>query len=45
MPLVRRVPKRGFHNLFRSEFAIINVARLDKLEGDVHSRRACSRAA
>jgi large subunit ribosomal protein L15 len=34
MPLVRRVPKRGFHNLFRKEFAIVNVGRLDKLEGD-----------
>lgn len=34
MPLIRRVPKRGFHNLFRREFAIINVGRLEKLEGD-----------
>lgn len=34
MPLIRRVPKRGFHNLFRKEFAIVNVGRLDKLEGD-----------
>ena len=33
MPLIRRVPKRGFHNLFRKEFAIVNVSRLDKLEG------------
>ncbi len=32
MPLIRRVPKRGFHNIFRKEFAIINVGRLDKLE-------------
>ncbi len=34
MPLVRRVPKRGFHNLFRKEFAAVNVGRLDELEGD-----------
>ncbi len=34
MPLVRRVPKRGFHNPFRKEFAIVNVGRLEKLEGD-----------
>lgn len=34
MPLIRRVPKRGFHNLFRKEFAIVNVGRLEKLEGD-----------
>jgi hypothetical protein len=34
MPLVRRVPKRGFHNLFRQQFSVINVGRLDHLEGD-----------
>ncbi len=34
MPLIRRVPKRGFHNLFRKEFAVVNIGRLDKLEGD-----------
>lgn len=33
MPLVRRVPKRGFHNPFRKEFAIINLDRLNELEG------------
>lgn len=34
MPLVRRVPKRGFHNPFRKEYAIVNLDRLAKLEGD-----------
>lgn len=34
MPLVRRVPKRGFHNPFRKEFALVNIGRLDKLEGE-----------
>ena len=34
MPLVRRVPKRGFQNIFRKEFAAVNVGRLDELEGD-----------
>lgn len=33
MPLVRRVPKRGFNNIFRKEFAVINLERLDALEG------------
>jgi large subunit ribosomal protein L15 len=33
MPLHRRLPKRGFTNIFRKEFAIINVASLDALEG------------
>lgn len=34
MPLVRRVPKRGFHNLFRTEYVTLNVSRLNELEGD-----------
>ncbi|HLJ45911.1 MAG TPA: 50S ribosomal protein L15 [Bryobacteraceae bacterium] len=34
MPLHRRLPKRGFTNIFRKEYAIINLGRLDKLEGD-----------
>ena len=32
MPLVRRVPKRGFTNIFRTEYSVINVAALEKLE-------------
>lgn len=36
MPLQRRVPKRGFHNIFKSNCQIVNVSQLDKLEpGDV----------
>jgi len=34
MPLHRRLPKRGFTNIFKKEFAIVNLSRLDKLEGD-----------
>src|ERR1700742_3010128 len=34
MPLHRRLPKRGFTNIFRKEYAIINVGALEKLEGD-----------
>ena len=34
MPLVRRVPKRGFTNIFRTEYAVVNVASLKKVEGD-----------
>src|SRR5450759_1573135 len=34
MPLHRRLPKRGFKNIFREEYAIINVGRLAKLDGD-----------
>jgi large subunit ribosomal protein L15 len=35
MPLVRRVPKRGFTNLFRSEYSIVNLSRLAGFEGEV----------
>jgi large subunit ribosomal protein L15 len=28
MPLHRRIPKRGFHNLFRVEYAVINLDTL-----------------
>ncbi len=28
MPLHRRIPKRGFHNPFASEFAVVNVSAL-----------------
>jgi large subunit ribosomal protein L15 len=34
MPLHRRLPKRGFTNIFHKEYAIINIGALDKLEGD-----------
>src|SRR6266705_1675532 len=33
MPLHRRLPKRGFTNIFRKEYAIVNLARLEALEG------------
>ncbi len=31
MPLHRRMPKRGFVNIFRKEFAIVNLGRLAEL--------------
>jgi large subunit ribosomal protein L15 len=34
MPLHRRLPKRGFTNIFRKEYAIVNLGRLDQLAGD-----------
>src|SRR6266851_1295507 len=34
MPLHRRLPKRGFTNIFHKEYAIVNVGMLEKLEGD-----------
>lgn len=32
MPLVRRIPKRGFKNIFRKEYATVNVSDLNKFE-------------
>ena len=46
MPLYRRLPKRGFHNPFSKDFAIINVgaiqaqwtkASLTQISGDQRS--------
>jgi large subunit ribosomal protein L15 len=34
MPLHRRLPKRGFKNIFKKEYAIVNLRDLEKLEGD-----------
>lgn len=30
MPLQRRVPKRGFNNIFRTEYAVVNLASLEE---------------
>src|SRR5512144_2537416 len=30
MPLHRRIPKRGFHNIFRTEYAVVNLDTLAK---------------
>jgi large subunit ribosomal protein L15 len=32
---VRRVPKRGFTNIFRTEYSIVNLSRLDGFDGEV----------
>src|SRR3954453_23501212 len=34
MPLHRRLPKRGFTNIFHKDYAIVNVATLEELDGD-----------
>ncbi len=34
MPLQRRVPKRGFKNIFRTEYAIVNLDTIDALKDD-----------
>lgn len=37
MPLHRRLPKRGFTNIFKKEYAILNVNALEALDGDTFS--------
>lgn len=32
MPLVRRIPKRGFNNIFRKEYFAINIQQLDMFD-------------
>lgn len=34
MPLIRRLPKRGFTNIFKKDYAIINIEILDRFESD-----------
>ncbi|MFR5386936.1 MAG: 50S ribosomal protein L15 [Oscillospiraceae bacterium] len=41
MPLARRIPKRGFNNIFAKPLEIINLASLDKFEdGDIVTAEA-----
>ncbi len=34
MPLARRIPKRGFHNIFSKKYDVINVSQLNTFEPD-----------
>jgi large subunit ribosomal protein L15 len=34
MPLQRRIPKRGFTNIFRKEYAVVNLSDLAKVTGN-----------
>jgi len=38
-PLHRRVPKRGFTNLFRTEYAVVNIGALNALDGEITPER------
>ena len=35
MPLIRRVPKRGFTNIFRTEYTAVNLRQLADFDGEV----------
>ena len=34
MPLIRRIPKRGFNNHFRKEYSIVNLSVIEGLEAN-----------
>lgn len=40
MPLQRRLPKRGFTNIFKKEFAIVNVQDLERFAAGARVDRA-----
>lgn len=33
MPLQRRIPKRGFNNIFKTVYQIVNISQIEKLGG------------
>ncbi|MFL6202508.1 MAG: 50S ribosomal protein L15 [Thermoanaerobaculia bacterium] len=35
MPLIRRVPKRGFTNIFKSDYAVVNLSQLAELAPEI----------
>jgi large subunit ribosomal protein L15 len=37
MPLHRRLPKRGFTNIFRTEYSVINLSRIAELQAEGHA--------
>lgn len=47
MPLYRRLPKRGFHNLFRKHFEVVNLDRLQAAvdAGKLDAKKPVDRAA
>jgi large subunit ribosomal protein L15 len=47
MPINRRLPKRGFNNIFRRRYAIINIGDLQKAidEGKLDSKKAIDSSA
>ncbi len=34
MPLIRRVPKRGFTNIWRTEYTVVNLGEFEKLDSE-----------
>ena len=34
MPMIRRIPKRGFTNIFREAYSVVNVCELERFSGE-----------
>lgn len=45
MPLQRRLPKRGFHNMFKKEFSVINIRDLKRFDAGAQVDREALAAA
>jgi large subunit ribosomal protein L15 len=45
MPLHRRLPKRGFTNIFKTEYAVVNLADLDRFDEGATVNREALKAA
>ncbi|MEO8218277.1 MAG: 50S ribosomal protein L15 [Acidobacteriota bacterium] len=45
MPLHRRLPKRGFTNIFKKEFSVLNLSDLDRFDADATVDQASLREA
>ena len=45
MPLHRRIPKRGFTNIFKKDFAVVNLRDLDRFDNGATVDEASLRAA
>jgi large subunit ribosomal protein L15 len=45
MPLQRRLPKRGFTNIFKTEYAVVNLADLDRFDEGATVNRDALKAA
>ena len=39
MPLHRRLPKRGFTNIFRTEYSVVNLGRVAELHAEGHKEQ------
>ena len=40
MPLARRLPKKGFTNIFKVEYQVVNIGNISKIEGTVIDQEA-----